>query len=191
MTWQQWTNTVVASLASGAVLAAIIAPLAKIWFDRQVERLKHELGVDAKTRELILRSQIDFKERQLADFYGPIYAYLKRGRPIFDLWINGRLDEIDENIRTLFTSANDDIVRIILTESHLIRGHEIPKSFAHFLTHVAIWHAYLKTPHKGVPFSQSEFPEAYYPNDFEQEIVTTTEVLKRELDDLHRKYGAC
>jgi hypothetical protein len=37
----------------------------------------------------------EFKERQLSEFYGPIYALLKRIRPIDDLWNAGRLEEID------------------------------------------------------------------------------------------------
>ncbi len=85
VTLEAWIQTLVASLATGTVLAAIIGALGKGWFDRRIERLKHDLGVDAKTHELMLRSQIEFKERQLAEFYGPIYAYLKRGRPIYDL----------------------------------------------------------------------------------------------------------
>jgi hypothetical protein len=105
------------------------------------------------------------------------------------LWRAGRLHEIEDSVRDLFTSANDDIVRIILTKSHLIRGPHIPASFTHFLTHVAIWHAYLKTNHRGVPFSQEEFPEAYHTDKFEQEIIDTTEVLKRELDELYAKYA--
>jgi hypothetical protein len=189
MTLETWFQALVAGLASGTVLAAIISAIGKGWFDRRIERLKYELSLDAKTHELMLRSQIEFKERQLAEFYGPIYAYLKRGRPIYDLWEKGRLREIEGDTRELFTIANDEIVRIILTKSHLVQGDEIPKSFTHFLTHVAIWHAYLKTPHKGVPFEKEEFPEAYYPDGFEREIFTTTESLKRELDDLHHKYG--
>ncbi len=103
--------------------------------------------------------------------------------------MKGRLKAIEADTRELFTAANDEIVRIILTNSHLIQGNEIPKSFTHFLTHVAIWHAYLKTPHKGVPFKQDEFPEAYYPDGFEHEIFAITETLKRDLDELHQKYG--
>ena len=89
----------------------------------------------------------------------------------------------------MFVSANDRMVEIILTRSHLIRGPRIPDSFTRFLTHVAVWHAYAKTNFNGVPFSRQQFPEAFYNNDFEEEIVSATESLKRELDDLYRLYG--
>ncbi len=177
------------ALVSGTVFAAVLGLFGRLWLDRRLERLKYELGVDTKTRELMLRSRIEFKERQLAEFYGPIYAYLKRGRPIYDLWTEGRLDEVDEHIQVLFVATNNEIVRIILSKSHLIQGSQIPASFTQFLTHVAVWQSYLTTPHKGIPFQEEEFPEVYYPETFEEEIFKTTETLKAELDELHRKYG--
>jgi hypothetical protein len=54
---------------------------------------------------------------------------------------------------------------------------------------VAVWHGYMNTEHKGVPLTDSEFPEAYYPTEFEEEIFLTTERLKRELFELHGQYG--
>ncbi len=193
MSASDWWSSFFSAAAGGAAAAGAVAFLAKEWLsrrlDRQAEQLKHQLGVDATTRELLLRSQIEFKERQLAEFYGPIYAYLKRGRPIYDLWTEGRLDEIEGDIEALFTTANDEIVHIILTKSHLVRGPSIPESFTLFLTHVAVWHAYLKTDHKGIPLTKEEFPQAYYPEGFEDEIIDTTESLKREIDKLYARYG--
>lgn len=154
-----------------------------------MEVFKQQLQVDGKTRELALKSQIDFKERQLGEFYGPIYAYLRRGKPIYNLWQQGRLDEIEIHINKLFVDTNDEIVRIILTRSHLVSGDAIPESFTRFLTHVAVWHGYMTTPHGGVPLTRDDFPEAYYPMEFEEEIVCTTERLKRELHQLHSTYG--
>jgi hypothetical protein len=57
------------------------------------------------------------------------------------------------------------------------------------LTHVAVWHAYLKTEHEGIPFEESDFPEAYYNDSFEKEIFAVTESLKRELEELYARYG--
>ena len=189
----EWLRSMGAGLVSAAAVLAAVAFLARTsltsWIDQRLERLKHELGLEATRRELLIRSQIEFKERQLAEFYGPIYALLKRGRPIYDLWKAGRLHEIEGATRELFITANNRIVEIILTRSHLIRGPEIPESFTRFLTHVAVWHAYAETPHKGVPFSREQFPEAFSPDGFEKEIVSTTEGLKRELDELYHRYG--
>lgn len=184
---------IIAGLISSGTVIAVAAFIARESFtrilNRRLEVFKHELGIEAKTRELTLKSQIEFKERQLAEFYGPIYALLKRGRPIYNHWEQGRLDEITTDLETLFVNANNRIVDIVLNKSHLIRGDEVPASFIHFLTHVAVWHAFLKTKHKGVPFAKEEFPEAYYNDNFEREIIETTQTLKRELDGLYHRYG--
>lgn len=157
--------------------------------DKRIEMFKQQLQVDAKVRELTLKSQIDFKERQLGELYGPIYALLKRGQPIYALFATGRLSEIEESVSKLFIETNETITRTILEKSHLIDGPSIPESFTLFLTHVAVWHGYVGTRHGGVPYTKEEFPEAYYPDAFEREVFTTTERLKRELYALHGKYG--
>jgi hypothetical protein len=183
MSRQEWVQSILTALLSASAAMGLVAFIGKEWvtrvLDRQAERFKHELGVDATKRELLLRSQIDFRERQLSEFYGPIYAYLKRGRPIYDLWKAGKLQELSESMRALFMHANDEIVKIILSKGHLIRGPEIPEPFTQYLTHVAVWHAYADTPHASVPFAPTEFPEAFYPPAFEREIFQTTEALKR------------
>nr|WP_315428160.1 hypothetical protein [uncultured Albidiferax sp.] len=182
-----------AGLLSGTLVLTAFAFLFKESFtrllDQQMEIFKQKLQIDATTRELTLKSQIDFRERQLGEFYGPIYAYLRRGKPIYLLWDEGRLDEIESDINKLFVAANEAIVAIILTKSHLIAGDKIPESFTRFLTHVAVWHGYMGTEHGGVPLSDKEFPEAYYPEEFEDEIFATTERLKKELFELHNRYG--
>jgi len=188
-----WIQVVLSAVATGTTVGAVAGLLARESFksllDARLERLKHDLHVTAKTRELAINSQIEYKERQLAEFYGPIYARLKRGRPVYDLWTKGRLQDIRQRVVELFTQANADVVQIILTKSHLIDGEDIPASFLHYLTHVAVWDAYLAQNMKGVPLSEDEFPEAYYPKLFESEVFSTTERLKRELYALYRELG--
>lgn len=157
--------------------------------DSRMEQWKSQLRVDEKRSELILRSHIERRERQLAEFYGPIYSRLKRGRPIFDFWCEGRLDEVEHSIREMFVEHNRAIVDILVSKIHLIEGATIPESHIKFLSHVVIWHAYLDTPHRGIPFSKEEFPSAYMSDDFEKEIIATTEGLKAQLDALHKAYG--
>ena len=100
---EPWLRSIGAGLFSAAAVVAAVVFLARTsvtdWIDRRLERIKHELGLEATRRELLLRSQIEFKERQLAEFYGPIYAFLKRGRPIYNLWTAGRLDDIQDATR--------------------------------------------------------------------------------------------
>lgn len=190
MEFLQYVSTVVAT--GGALLLGSVF-LFKITFERLLDKkmdvFRQSLQIDTKIRELTVKSQIDFRERQLGEFYGPIYALLQRGKPVYRLWNEGRLSEIDEEISELFFEANNTVVNIILQKSHLISGAEIPRSYTLFLTHVAVWHGYTKTEHEGVPISREEFPEAYYPVEFEENIFAATERLKKELFDLHSKYG--
>jgi len=179
-------------LSGGLFLAASVyvlkAALSQV-LAKQLEQFKQQLQVDSKMRELTLKSEIEFRERQLGEYYGPIYALLRRGEPIYRLWEKDRLVDIDFAVNKLLIDGNNAIVEIILKKSHLVAGPKIPESFIRFLTHVAVWHSYMETEHKGVPLSKSDFPEAYYPTEFEDEIVATTERLKTELFDLHSRFG--
>ena len=68
MTPVEWWAPFLSAVAGGGAVAGVVAFLAKEsltrLLDRQAEQLKHRLGIDATTRELLLRSQIEFKERQ-------------------------------------------------------------------------------------------------------------------------------
>jgi hypothetical protein len=160
----------------------------KYGLNRDLERHKQELGIEAARRQLALQSQIQFKERQLSEFYGPINASLKRIRPIDNLWNDGRLDEIDAAARQVIRESNNRIVEIILSKSYLIQGEGIPESYTHFLSHVAVWHAFLDLPGDKWQVYRN-LREAQYEPQFELDIYLTTETLKRELYDLYKQYG--
>lgn len=186
-----WLPSIVSGLVSAASVTAVITFVARQSFqtfvDRRLESFKHDLGVEATRRQLALQSQIQFKERQLSELYGPIYAYLKRIRPIDDLWNEGRLKSIEAAAKQVIRESNDRIVEIILAKCHLIDGDCIPASYTRFLTHVPIWHAFLDAP--GNWNDYHNLTEALYDMDFEREIYSTTEKLKRELHQLHSAYG--
>jgi hypothetical protein len=180
---QQLVITVLDKLLIAGLLA-----LAGFGFNRALERFRHALDIDATRRQLTANSQIQFKEKQLAEFYGPIYAFLKRIRPIDDLWNEGQVKEVDDAIIKLIRESNDRIVEIILSKSHLIRGSTIPESHTRFLTHVAVWHAFWD--HPNADWSQyGKIRDAQYDRGFEKEVFDTTELLKRELQLLYEQYG--
>ncbi|HEX7314358.1 MAG TPA: hypothetical protein VF297_10570 [Pyrinomonadaceae bacterium] len=188
-----WLQAIVGGLISTSTVIAVTVFVSREWFTRLInrgfERFKHDLQIEAMTRELTLKSQIEFKERQLSEFYGPIYSRLKRGRALVRLWKDGKLAEINQQFWELARKTNTEIEDIILTKSHLIDGDEIPKSFIQFLTHVPIWHGFMETSHGSVPFSQEDFPEAYYTEEFEKDIYSTTEKLKKDLKMLYLRFG--
>jgi hypothetical protein len=70
-----WPKLFLANLVSTATLLVIAAFLAKTIFvkalDARLECIKHRLQLEAMERELTLQSQIQYKERQLSELYGP------------------------------------------------------------------------------------------------------------------------
>lgn len=174
------------SLLSATVIAAIITLFGRWYMDRKF----HDLGLTAKTYEIMLNSQIDFKERQRSEFYGPIYARLQRGQRLNALWRQGKLASVEVDVLALFVQANESNVQTILNQSQWIDGDAIPESYIRYLTHVAIWHPYLRrNPPEIPPYEREGFQDGQYPDDFEQAIVATTEKLKRELRELYKNYG--
>ena len=113
---------------------------------------------------------------------------LKRGRILVRLLREGRLQPIDAQFWVLANKTNDEIERILLERSDLIEGGSMPQSQIQFLTHVALRRAFGEATH-AIPPPRDELPEAWYSEDFEREIYETTERLKRELEELYRRYG--
>jgi hypothetical protein len=175
------------TLVDKALIGCLLI-LAGYGLNRALERFKYDLGLDATRRGLTSQSQIQFKERQLAEFYGPIYALLKRIRPIDDLWGGGSVRDVDDAIVGVIRDSNSRIVEIILTKSHLIRGNTIPESHTRFLTHVAVWHAFWSNPNRDWS-TYASLRDAHYDREFENEIFQTTEELKQELEGLYQQYG--
>lgn len=181
---------VITSLVSTGLVVAIIALLGRVYMDKKFATMEHELRLAAKTHELTLRSQIDRKERQLSEFYGPIYARLKRGRRLYQLWREGKVDRVEADVLALFVQSNEQNVETILNGSDLIVGGEIPESYIHYLVHVALWDPFLKKdPPEIPPYEEEKFVAGKFLPKFEDEIFATTETLKKELDKLYQAYG--
>jgi hypothetical protein len=180
---QQVVLSLVDKLAIGLLLVLIAA-----YLNRKLEKVKHELSLRSAHTQITRQSEIQYRERQLAELYGPVYALLKQIRPLDDLWSTGKLPKTEQAAIQHIRRANDRIVEILLTKSHLIEGDAIPQSFNRFLTHVAIWHAYLDTP--GADWaSWNILHEAHYDPTFEASVYASTESLKRQLDELYKQYG--
>jgi hypothetical protein len=186
-----WAELLLANLVSTATLLAIAGFLGRTIFinalDARLEYIKHRLQLEATERQLTIQSQIQYKERQLSELYGPIYAMVSRGRRIVKLAGEGRLDSILDQFWEMARATNRRIEEILLSKSHLIEG-VMPESFIQFLVHVPLWDAFMNTPQK-LPPPKEIFPEAYYSESFEVEVYATTERLRSELRDLYARSG--
>ena len=162
---------IVELLLSSAVIAAIIAILGRFYMDKKFETLKHELSLTATMRELTLKSEINFKERQLSEYYGPIYARLMRGKKLNKLWRQGKLERVETEVLALFVQANEENVQTILNKSHLLVENELPACFIRYLVHVAVWDPYLRrNPPEIPPYECEGFKDGQYPRKFEKSI---------------------
>ncbi|HET8546647.1 MAG TPA: hypothetical protein VFL57_01510 [Bryobacteraceae bacterium] len=149
------------------------------------EQIRTLLGSQATVAE----SELAYRKAQLAEFYGPIYAHLKVSERLYRLWMDHKLSEINLDVISLFRRQNELIADIICNKAHLVEGAAIPDVFSRFVTSTVIWNFYTTRP--GSPWIEphvSALPEAAFPIEFQQYIYTTTQELKRRLDELHRRY---
>src|SRR4051794_35313233 len=169
-------QVIVGSILSTTTVLLIAGFIAREAFkrvlDARLDQFRHELRLDETTRQLMLKSQIEHKERQLSELYGPIYAMLKRGRILARLLREAKLERINEQFWVLAYRTNDEIEKRLLGNSHLIDGGEMPEAHVQFLTHVALWRAFGEATRASPP-PQHELPEAWYSEAFEREIYET------------------
>jgi len=139
----------------------------------------------------VLHEDVELRKQQLAELYGPIYSYLQLNTEIYKLWMAKKLEGINTEVVDLFQKQNQKVVEILSTKMHLLEGELLPPSFIKYMTSVTIWNIYTENDSLNhvVPSQVAELPEAKYPDQFEEYIRKTTEHLKKELNDLRRKYG--
>ncbi|MEB3293005.1 MAG: hypothetical protein VKJ24_07580 [Synechococcales bacterium] len=143
------------------------------------------------TETLLTEADLEYRKRQVEEFYGPIYASLKLSSEIYPLWMQGNIKEINSDIITLFKQQNDEIITILKTKAHLIDGAEYPAEFIQFMTSATIWGMYCTKPdHPYIPEHVAQLPPVKWPEAFEGHIFAKTEELKQTLDKLLIKHRA-
>jgi hypothetical protein len=172
---------------SDPVLTALIGAAVAVvgWFAGQflIRAREH--------KALLTEAELAFRKRQLEEFYGPIYASLKLVARIYPLWLDGRFREVNTDIIALFKKQNEEVVTILKTKAHLIDGSEFPPAFTRYMTSVSIWGMYCTRPAEPwFPPHVASLDELKWPKEFEEDIFTKTEELKRRLDTLLQKYKA-
>ena len=176
-------------LLDKALIGAILL-VTGFGLNKLLEKTKHELGLASKRHEIALKSQIEFKEAQISELYGPIYVLLKQIRPLDDLWNDRRLGgSRNDAVLAAIRAANNRIVETVLAKSHLVEGDRIPDYFGRFLTHVSVWHAFHDDPDADWSI-YAEIEEAQYDMEFEREVFRVTELLRRELRELREQLAS-
>jgi hypothetical protein len=178
---------IVVGLLSGAAGA-----IGGVWLLRTFlgAGIEHFFAVALQTRDTVGTSALEFRKLQLSEFYGPIYAYAKLNEQLYDIWMAGKLQDINLEIIAQFRRQNERIVEILATKLHLVEGDQLPPSFTHFTTSVTLWNLYTaRRDQPWLPEQVAALPQAKFPKEFQEYIYATTEKLKKTLNDLHKKYG--
>jgi len=140
---------------------------------------------------LLTEADLKFRQQQLAEFYGPIYASLKLSSEIYSLWTAGKIAEVNQDVIDLLKHQNQEITAILKTKTHLIDGEDFPPEFVKFMTSATIWSMYCtRTDAPYVPRHVAALEQVKWPKEFEQHIFQKTESLKKDLDTLLVKYRA-
>jgi hypothetical protein len=139
---------------------------------------------------VLWRAELQYREQQLAELYGPAYRYVKTSKELYDLWMEGKTPEINLTVKKWMTKQNEFMRELLITKAHLIDGSKMPDSMMRFATSTLIFDFYASPSEEGhVPERLTEEPRTKYPIKFDQHVIDTTERLKARIDELHRKYA--
>jgi hypothetical protein len=140
--------------------------------------------------DVLWRSELDYRERQLSELYGPAYGYVKTSQEIYDLWMEKKTPEINLKVKQLLTKQNEFMRDLLISKAHLMEGAQMPESISRYATSTLIFDFYASSTEEGyVPEPLRSDPRTKYPEDFDKHIIETTERLKERIDQLHAKYS--
>jgi hypothetical protein len=163
---------------------------------RDFERVLEETRVSTDTVKrieqqfaqgnIVFTAEIAYRQRQLAEFYGPIYASLKLTGRLWRLLSDGKIGSIRDPVMDLFREQNQMILKLLQTKFDLVEGATIPPSFAKYATSVTLFNLGTTSgPNNNNPPDVASLEEAAWPHEFFDDILATTEKLKRCLDELY------
>jgi hypothetical protein len=137
---------------------------------------------------IIFTAELAYRQRQLAEFYGPIYASLHLTSRLWRLLSECKIGSVRGPVMDLFRSQNDMILKLLQTKFDLVEGGCIPPSFARYATAVTLFNFGTKVgPDNNNPPDVAGLEEARFPQEFLDYITSTTEGLKQKLAQLYEE----
>jgi len=139
-------------------------------------------------REYVIRQKrLDFLERQLSEFYWPLYLHLQKNNVVWEHLVNGRANDplikarVDLQLYSSFFLPNhEEILKIIEANIHLAQAdYELESLLLRFIRHVSIFRALRQVElHNIDPIALGEpWPDELFPA-----IEKRTKMLQREFD---------
>ena len=115
-----WTQTVVSFI--GGALGATLGTYYTSYFSERAKNLATKDDLIELQKELrenteitqsiasayskeqfLWQSELEYRERQLSDLYGPGYGLCQSQRTLYQLWIDHKMDEVNFEIKQLFS----------------------------------------------------------------------------------------
>ena len=118
-----WDQVWLALIDKGAIAA--VAAAGGFWLARILERFRVDLAQQADKERLRAQRQLDYVERQLSEFYYPIYIRLRTDGAVWDtILARGKDDPLRKAIgeqteKNVLLPNHEAIVAIIQSKIHL------------------------------------------------------------------------
>lgn len=174
-----------------AILGAVVSVIGWV--------VNYILSSTADKRRQRLVSQLEFTKQQLEELYGPLAFLILEGKQSFlDLLeifgrnyvFDGNDFISDEDLKTwLFWIETDDfprhkkIIELLSSKTHLIESERVPESILAYLNHSISWNINHERWQKlGVAYSWHS--KINYPQEFQEDILSTFEELKKRQSKL-------
>jgi hypothetical protein len=166
--------------------------------------VNHVLSARRDLRNEQRRAYLSYTERQLEDLYGPLSILIIEGRQsLRDLLASFGRNVVfpdssplpPEELQTWlfwtennFLPRNEKIKSLLSGHAHLIEGQALPDSYIEFLDHCNSWAInHLRWQRDGTEYAWRS--RINYPNHFTDEVIATTQRLKRRHADLVNVIG--
>jgi hypothetical protein len=172
-------SQIIAVILTG--LVTIVSLIASNYFIRKKED---------RTRRLQIK--MEYISKQIEEFYGPLYSFLKQIRNYRDvreiITLKGSPHQDKEKIVIFFREEyvaplNEEIRELIKTKFHLIEGKELPESFKAFLVHATQLSTQIRL-WKELQMDTREVLGTPAPLEFEVDVKKTLLQLMKKYDDL-------
>lgn len=179
----------------GIIIALIGASITIVgWF------VNHNLTASLERKRRRLNAQVEFRNRQLEELYGPLVFLVLEGRRSFEdlLDILGRRHVFaigdsrlpEDELKTWlfwvdneFLPRNKKVRELIAEKAHLIEGPQIPESWLRFADHYNSWRVrHDRWKKEGVEYSWTS--AINWPRDFEEDVISTFKLLKQSQSEL-------
>jgi hypothetical protein len=207
--WLQeaWIVRAIEGIVAGGVGGTVVAFLRGFFgesgrqraIERNFENLKQQLRQNTELikeienrflmEDWFEKGEFEYRCRQIAELYGPLYGYLKTNKDLYELWMAGKMHPVNWQIKQLLADQNKMIIDLVRSKVHLLDEGEMPPCLIRLITSALVWNLYCPvSPEGGIPPELSQDERVKFPAEAVQYIFQKTEEIKRKRDDLYRTF---